>query len=94
MAETHYVAVAPHNSNGPISTLASLHLDMSITNAFLQEIFVSFIDRYRELLTNPINIEDGLATVPDGPGWGADIDTETLAKYPAAEFTQIESEPY
>ena len=94
MAETHYIAVAPHNSNGPISTLASLHLDMSIPNAFLQEIFVSFIDRYREVLTNPINIEDGLATVPDGPGWGADIDTEVLAKYPATDFTQIESEPY
>ena len=94
MAETHYVAVAPHNSNGPISTLASLHLDMSIPNAFLQEIFVSFIDRYKEVLTNPINIEDGLATVPDGPGWGADLDTEALAKYPAIDFTQIESEPY
>ena len=94
MAETHYVAVAPHNSNGPISTLASLHLDMSIPNAFLQEIFVSFIDRYKEVLTNPINIEDGLATVPDGPGWGADLDTEALAKYPATDFTQIESEPY
>ena len=94
MAETHYIAVAPHNSNGPISTLASLHLDMSIPNAFLQEIFVSFIDRYREVLTNPINIEDGSATVPDGPGWGADIDTEALTKYPATDFTQIESEPY
>ncbi|MCB0143838.1 MAG: mandelate racemase/muconate lactonizing enzyme family protein, partial [Caldilineaceae bacterium] len=26
MAETYYVTVAPHNSNGPISTIASLHL--------------------------------------------------------------------
>ncbi|MCS5643455.1 MAG: mandelate racemase/muconate lactonizing enzyme family protein, partial [Dehalococcoidia bacterium] len=94
MAEMYYVAVAPHNSNGPISTLASLHLDMSIPNAFLQEIFVSFIDRYKELLTDPINIEDGLATIPSGPGWGADIDTEVLEQYPATDFTQIESEPY
>ena len=94
MAETYYVPVAPHNSNGPISTLASLHLDMSIPNAFMQEIFVSFIERYQEVLTNPIDISDGHATVPSGPGWGADIDLDVLAKYPPAEFTQVDSEPY
>ena len=94
MAETYYVPVAPHNSNGPISTLASLHLDMSIPNAFMQEIFVSFIERYQEVLTNPIDISDGHATVPSGPGWGADIDLDVLAKYPPADFTQVDSEPY
>ena len=94
MAETYYVPVAPHNSNGPISTLASLHLDMSIPNAFMQEIFVSFIERYQEVLTNPIDISDGHATVPSGPGWGADIDLDVLAKYPPTDFTQVDSEPY
>jgi len=94
MAETYYVPVAPHNSNGPISTLASLHLDMSIPNAFMQEIFVSFIERYQEVLTNPIDISDGHATVPSGSGWGADIDLDVLAKYPPTDFTQVDSEPY
>lgn len=94
MAETYYIPVAPHNSNGPISTLASLHLDMSIPNAFIQEIFVSFIDRYQEVLTNPITIEDGHASVPVGPGWGAEIDLEVLAKYPPTDFLQVDSEPY
>ena len=94
LAETHYVPVAPHNSNGPLSTLASLHLDMSIPNSFMQEIFVSFFDRYQEVLTNPIEITNGVATVPDGPGWGADIDLEAIAKYPPTDFTQVEDEPY
>ena len=94
MAETYYVPVAPHNSNGPISTLASLHLDMSIPNCFMQEIFVSFFDRYQELLTNPIDITDGHASVPASPGWGADIDLDVLAKYPPTDFTQVDSEPY
>lgn len=94
MAETYYVPVAPHNSNGPISTLASLHLDMSIPNAFMQEIFVSFIERYQELLTSPIDISDGYATVPSGPGWGADIDLDVMAKYPPTDFAQVDSEPY
>ncbi len=94
MAETFYVPVAPHNSNGPISTLASLHLDMSIPNVFMQEIFVSFLDRYSEILTDTIAITSGVATVPDGPGWGAEIDIDALAKYPATDFIQIQDEPY
>ena len=93
-AETHYVSVAPHNSNGPISTLASLHLDMSVPNCFMQEIFVSFLPRYDELLTSPIVFENGHARPPEGPGWGADIREDALASHPPASFTQIESEPY
>lgn len=93
-AETHYASVAPHNSNGPISTLASLHLDMSIPNAFMQEIFLSFLGRYNELLTQPIAIEDGHAMPPGGPGWGAAPREEIIAKYPPVDFTQVESEPY
>ena len=68
MAEAYCVPVAPHNSNCPLSTMASLHLWMSIPNSFIQEIFVSFFDRYQEVLTSPIDITDGIATVPDGPG--------------------------
>ena len=93
-AETHYVSVAPHNSNGPISTVASLHLDLSIPNAFMQEIFVSFRDRYTDVLTNDIIIEDGCVAPPTGPGWGTEIDVDRLELYPPGEFVQVESEPY
>ena len=93
-AETHYVSIAPHNSNGPISTLASLHLDMAIPNCFRQEIFVSFVARYRELLTSPILIADGHACPPAGPGWGAELREDMLSQYPPVDFKQVESEPY
>lgn len=93
-AETHYVSVAPHNSNGPISTVASLHLDTVIPNCFMQEIFVNFVPRYSDVLTNPIPIADGFATVPNGPGWGTDIDEEAVAKFPPQPYTTVESEPY
>jgi galactonate dehydratase len=94
MAETYYVTVAPHNSNGPISTVASLHLDMGIPNCHMQELFLSSLDLYQEVLTNPLLVEDGYATPPDGPGWGTDLDEAALAKYPPSSFTPIESEPY
>ena len=93
-AETQYVSVAPHNSNGPISTVSSLHLDMNIPNCFKQEIFVSFLDRYNAVLTNPIPIKDGFAITPVGPGWGTDIDEYSLEKFPPSDYTPVDSEPY
>lgn len=93
-AETHYVSVAPHNSNGPISTVASLHLDLVMPNAFMQEIFVSFLGAYESVLSNMIPIADGYATVPEGPGWGTEIDIDGLSVFPPCDYVTVESEPY
>jgi galactonate dehydratase len=94
MAECYYVSVAPHNSNGPISTVASLHLDMSINNCHMQELFLNSLDLYQEVLTNPLEIQDGYGAPPDGPGWGTDLDDAALARHPPSEFTPVDSEPY
>ena len=81
-AETYYASIAPHNSNGPISTIASIHLGMSIPNIFMQEIFISFIDRYKNLLTNPPDINKGFVEISDSPGWGTDLIEDNILKYP------------
>lgn len=94
MAETYYVTVAPHNSNGPISTIASLHLDMSIPNCHMQELFLNSLPYYQEVLTNPLIIENGYGTPPAGPGWGTDLDDAVLAKYPPSDYIPIDDEPY
>ncbi len=94
MAETYYVSLSPHNSNGPISTVASLHLDMAINNCHMQELFLNSLPYYQEVLTKPLVIEDGYGTPPAGPGWGTDLDDEILAQHPPAEFIPIADEPY
>ena len=94
MAETYYVTVAPHNSNGPISTIASLHLDLCIHNSLMQEIFVSSIDRYNRVLTQPIEVIDGHCVPPEGPGWGVELREDVMEQHPPKSFTPIESEPY
>ncbi len=52
------------------------------------------IDEKEEELTHPIQIANGYATPPEGPGWGTDIDDEVLKKYPPSELVPVESEPY
>ena len=93
-AETYHISVAPHNSNGPISTVASLHLDLCTPNIFKQEVFLSFLDRYDAVLTNPIVLGDSFATAPEGAGWGTDLDIDAVSEHPPADFVQVESEPY
>ena len=91
MAETYYVTLAPHNSNGPISTVASLHLDMMINNSFMQELLLRFLDRYNEMLTHPLEIKDGHCTPPAGPGWGTDLLEDVIAKYPPTDYDPVSS---
>jgi len=88
-AETYYVTVAPHNSNGPISTIASLHFDTSIPNCRMQEIFVSFLPLFNEVLTEPIVIEDGYAVLSDRPGWGTDIREDVIRAHPPNEYSPV-----
>lgn len=82
MAEAYYVAVQPHNANGPISTLASLHLDACIPNFIIQEFFYPYLEHYNEILTEPLIYADGYLTVPTAPGLGADIREEAILKRP------------
>jgi galactonate dehydratase len=82
MAEAYYVAVQLHNSNGPISTLASLQLDACTPNIIIQEFFYPYLDQYNDVLTEPIEYEKGYLKIPTRPGLGADIREEVIKKRP------------
>jgi len=88
MAESYYVAFQPHNANGPISTLASVQVDSSSPNFIIQEFFYPNLEKYNELLTEPIEYEGGYIKVPDGPGLGADLREDVVkARPPKPEMT-------
>ncbi len=89
MAETYYVAVQPHNSIGPLCTLASLHLDASIPNVIIQEFFYPYLELYNEMLTEPIKCENGYLEIPTGPGLGSDINEKFILKRPPAPQPQL-----
>ncbi|MDP6513712.1 MAG: galactonate dehydratase [SAR202 cluster bacterium] len=91
MAESYYVSVQPHNSNGPISTVASLHLDACIPNVIFQELIYPRMERYNELLTEPIELEGGYLRIPDRPGLGTDVKEDVIKKYPPIENANVAS---
>lgn len=78
MAETGYVAVAPHNPLGPVSLAACLQVDSCTPNFLIQE-FPSLDDGADlgfGILTTPFLIEDGSIRVPQQPGLGIEVDEE------------------
>ena len=75
--------------------MASLQLDASIPNCLMQEIFVSFLPLYNEVLTEPIIIKDGYARLPEGPGWGTDLNEEVIETHPPHSYSPVREEaPY
>jgi galactonate dehydratase len=86
LAETYYVAVAPHHEGGPVATAAALHLAASLPNFFIQQIPWPADERDRrmrtELMAQPVEtLRDGWAALPTGPGLGIDVNEGALEKY-------------
>jgi galactonate dehydratase len=86
LAETYYVAVAPHHEGGPIGTAAALHLAASLPNFFIQHIPVPGAEADRrmraELTAGPVEtVKDGFAPLPAAPGLGITVREEALEKY-------------
>jgi len=86
IAETYYIAVAPHNAGGPIATAAGLHAAASIPNFFIQEIphTPSGKDRSMRAEIAGLDLESpsgGFLTLPATPGLGISVNESALEKY-------------
>ncbi|HEX4022129.1 MAG TPA: mandelate racemase/muconate lactonizing enzyme family protein [Acidobacteriaceae bacterium] len=82
MCEAYNVPVAPHNPNGPISTIASAHVMASIPNFFRQEFIVQDVSWRDSVLDRPIPVSNGYFHLDDAPGLGFDLDEKQLELHP------------
>ncbi|MEF8842425.1 MAG: galactonate dehydratase [Haloarculaceae archaeon] len=82
IAEAEHVSFAPHNPQGPVATAVSAHVDASVPNFMIQEVFEDYdVDWKGDLLDEPIRIEDGRLHVPEGPGLGVDLDMDAVEEH-------------
>jgi len=71
MAEAEKLPIAPHDCTGPVVLAASTHLSLAAPNAVIQESVRAFYRTwYRDLVTALPTVENGMITVPPGPGLG------------------------
>ncbi len=81
MAETFYHKVAPHNSSGPVATVASAQVDMTLPNFYMQEfVYQKNMEANEQYFDKALNIQDGYLIIDETPGLGILPKWEELEK--------------
>ena len=76
MAETYYVALAPHCPLGPIALASCIQLDACTPNFLIQE-QVTLGEGYLE---EPFKLKDGYVEVPKKPGLGIELNDDFIKR--------------
>lgn len=82
VAEPASVAVAPHNPNGPIGAMASVHVALAIPNLLILEQVRGDVPWRDEIVDEPLAIHEGWVDAPTRPGIGVDLIEEAAAAHP------------
>ena len=81
MADTYYIPVAPHNPNGPLCTLASMHVCFSIPNFLILEYFEKDEPIFQDLMPGGLKRDIQGVYPTTAPGLGANVTEDFLRKY-------------
>jgi galactonate dehydratase len=83
LAETHYVGIAPFHNGGPIGSMAGIHLNASLIQAYAQQIPVPASDRDADMraeITSGLKEtgEKGFFALLNRPGLGFEVNEKAL----------------
>ncbi|HEX8918059.1 MAG TPA: mandelate racemase/muconate lactonizing enzyme family protein [Chloroflexota bacterium] len=83
LADTHYVALAPHCIASPVGTIASAHVAAAIPNFLVLEWHGMSVPFWEDMVTGMEGgiIQDGYITLPDRPGLGVDLNEDVARRY-------------
>ncbi|MCW3094490.1 MAG: Mandelate racemase/muconate lactonizing enzyme C-terminal domain protein [Chthonomonadaceae bacterium] len=82
LAQQAHKQVVPHSANLSMVTLFALHFMAAIPNSgpFVEFSIEEGGDQNREALYRPaLKVRDGKVQIPDGPGWGVEIEPSWLS---------------
>jgi len=82
MAEAYEINVAPHNFYGHLSTIMSAHFCAALPNFRIMEIDIDDVPWKDDIVSHVPEIEDGYLKLPDGPGWGVELNEDAIKAHP------------
>ena len=82
MAEAHYAQIAPHLYCGPIVGAANIQLSACTPNFLILEGIQMWDGFHAEILSEPIQWEDGYVIPSAKPGLGVELDEVVAAAHP------------
>ena len=81
LAEAHQRPVAPHDCNGPVVWVASIHFMLHIPNALIMEVVRAYFSSwYKDLLTDLPQVKDGYIYGLPGPGLGTRLQPDVVRR--------------
>lgn len=75
------IPIVPHNFKSGLLMSATLQFIATLPNALFLEYCGQETVLSRNLITEPITVKDGMVDIPDAPGFGVELDWDTLNKY-------------
>lgn len=79
LAEAHYIPISPHAvPSGPLSLIASAHAMTTVPNFYRQEHGMRAIPLQNMLLSEPMDIANGVIKLNGKPGLGYEMNEEEL----------------
>jgi galactonate dehydratase len=82
LAELALISIAPHNPNGPIGTMVSVHVALAVSNFLILELVRDDVPWRPELVDGHIEVCDGYVLPPTRPGIGLELDEKVAAAHP------------
>jgi len=82
MAEAHYAQIAPHLYCGPIVGAANAQLAACSPNFLILESIQTWGGFHAEILTAPVQWEDGYVIPPTAPGIGVELNEDVARAHP------------
>jgi len=91
-AEQRGMGAVIHNQTLGIASAMQIHLAAArhYSLGHATELF-GHVMLEDDMIIEPIDYDDGKATVPAGPGWGVELDEDALAKYATAKTVKVEA---
>lgn len=81
LASAFNLRLAPHLWAGAPCFFAGLHVLAASPAGFIVEYSLGANPMIHDLSCQPVRVVDGMIAVPDGPGLGLEMNTETIARY-------------
>ena len=82
LAEPSLVSLAPHNPNGPIGSMVSIHVALAVSNFLILELVRDDVPWRSEIVAGHIEVRDGYVLPPSRPGIGIELVEEVAAAHP------------
>ena len=72
----------PHNWVGGLTTIANIHLVAGVPCGHMCELNQTYNPLKWEIFKDPYELEDGILTIPDKPGYGVELIDDIAEKFP------------